>query len=244
MTIAPTSVRHEPQHSRTRWIPPVLFVVLLGVLAVVLLEHFDVVKHGSAVGVVEGSGVRISEVRRLAAFDTIELGGSNTVVIDVGPTQSVVVSGDDNIVRRVTTEVWSGRLVIANEAGSFETRTPLTVHVTVPMLKAVALNGSGSIDLHGVDVPKLDLTLPGSGTLTADGSASQVHVVVSGSGTVELRQLRAADVRAVVSGSGSIFVTATRSLEATVSGSGSVIYTGSPRHVERHVTGSGSITGA
>ncbi len=243
MTLAPTSVQREPQHSRTRWIPPVLFVVLLGVAALVLLEHFDVVKHGST-GVIEGSGVRVSEIRRLPAFDTVELGGSNTVVIDAGAKQSVVVSGDDNLVRRVTTEVWSGRLVIANAAGSFSTRAPLTVHVTVPSLRAVALNGSGSIDLHGVDVPKLDLTLPGSGTLTADGAADRVDVVLAGSGTVHLGGLRAADVSAVVSGSGSIFVTATRSLEATVSGSGSVIYTGSPRHVTRHVTGSGAISGA
>jgi hypothetical protein len=46
-----------------------------------------------------------------------------------------------------------------------------------------------------------------------------------------------------VSGSGSIFVTATKSLDASVSGSGAILYVGSPKQVTKSVTGSGAITG-
>jgi len=55
---------------------------------------------------------------------------------------------------------------------------------------------------------------------------------------------RLKDVRADVSGSGSIFLTATRSLDASVSGSGAILYTGSPQHVTKSVTGTGAITGS
>ena len=47
-----------------------------------------------------------------------------------------------------------------------------------------------------------------------------------------------------MSGSGSIFVTATNSLTATVSGTGSVIYVGNPRDVTKSVTGTGAIAGS
>jgi len=39
-----------------------------------------------------------------------------------------------------------------------------------------------------------------------------------------------------VSGSGSIFITATKSLDASVSGSGAVLYTGNPQDVTRSIT--------
>ena len=49
------------------------------------------------------------------------------------------------------------------------------------------------------------------------------------------------DARAVVSGSGRIVLTATKSLDATVSGSGAIMYGGNPEEVEQSVTGSGAI---
>ncbi len=72
---------------------------------------------------------------------------------------------------------------------------------------------------------------------------SRLSVTVSGTGTAQFTRLAAKDVRAVVSGSGSIFVTATSSLDASVSGVGSILYSGNPHHVAKRVTGTGTIVG-
>ena len=61
---------------------------------------------------------------------------------------------------------------------------------------------------------------------------------------MQFTRLVANDVKALVSGSGSIFVTATTSLDASVSGSGAILYAGNPQDVTQNVTGSGAITGA
>jgi hypothetical protein len=87
------------------------------------------------------------------------------------------------------------------------------------------------------------VTLPGSGTLTGSGTTTQLDATVGGSGTIQFTRLVAKDVRAIVSGSGSIFVTATEKLDASVSGSGAILYAGSPTEVTKSVTGSGAITG-
>ncbi len=88
------------------------------------------------------------------------------------------------------------------------------------------------------------MTLPGSGTLTASGTATRLDVTVSGSGAVQFTRLVAKNVRAVVSGSGSIFTTATQSLDGSVSGSGAILYVGNPQDVTKSVTGTGVITGS
>jgi hypothetical protein len=51
-------------------------------------------------------------------------------------------------------------------------------------------------------------------------------------------------VTAVVSGSGRIVVTATRSLDASVSGSGAIFYGGDPTKVVTSITGSGAVVPA
>jgi hypothetical protein len=108
----------------------------------------------------------------------------------------------------------------------------------------LTLSGSGNIVVNGIQTESLVVTLPGSGTLTGSGTATRLDVTVSGSGTVQFTRLVANDVRAIVSGSGSIFITATESLDASVSGNGAILYVGNPHDVTKSVTGTGAITGS
>jgi hypothetical protein len=242
MTLAPTSVHPGREQHGSRWLLVAILAFCLGGLAVALLYHFDVF-GGSGSSSDEGSGVAATQVRHVRAFKGVELAGSNNVVVHVGEKQSVVVRADDNLLDRVTTEVQSGKLVVGNTPGSFTARSPMSVEVTVPALNALTLTGSGNIVFDGVNAESLEVTLPGSGTFTGSGTASRLHVTVSGSGTVEFTRLVANDVHAVVSGSGSIFVTATATLDASVSGSGAILYAGNPQEVTKSVAGTGSITG-
>ena len=238
MTVAPTSAHPGRHEHGVRWVPLVAAFVLGGLL-VALVYHFS----GSSSSTTTGSGVPAVETRNVPAFHAVELAGANNVAIHVGGTQSVVVRADRNLIGRVTTEVHSGTLVVGNTAGSFQTKAPTGVEVTVPTLEALTLSGSGNIVVDGVDTDSLTVSLPGSGTLTANGTATKLDATVGGSGSVMFAGLTAQDVHAVVSGSGTIFVTATGSLDAAVPGSGSVIYAGSPQAVTKSVTGSGTIVG-
>jgi hypothetical protein len=140
--------------------------------------------------------------------------------------------------------VQSGQLVIANIPGSLTTKSPMSVEVNVPTLNALKLTGSGNIVVNGIETESLKVTLPGNGTLTGTGTVKRLDVTVSGSGTVQFTRLIANDVQAVVSGSGSIFITATKSLDASVSGEGAILYVGNPQDVTKSVTGTGAITGS
>jgi hypothetical protein len=243
MTVAPTPVHPGREQHRSRWVLVAILAFLLGGLAVALLYQFDVF-GGSSSSTTVGSGVAATQARDLAAFDSVELAGGNNVVIRVGEKQSVVVKADDNLLDRVTTEVQSRKLVIANTPGSLTTKSPMSVEVNVPTLTALTLTGSGNIVVDGVEAESLELTLPGSGTLTGSGTATRLDVTVGGSGTVQFTGLVATDVRALVSGSGSIFITATKTLDASVSGSGAILYAGNPQEITQNVTGTGAITGS
>ena len=164
-----------------------------------------------------GSGVAARQARSLPPFTGVELAGDNNVVVRVGVRQSVTVHADSNLLSRVTTRVRSGTLVIGTTPGN---------HIAV-----TAINS-----------PKLTVALPGSGNVEATGTTTKLDVTISGDGTALLRRLIARDANAALRGDGSIMLTATHSLKATISGSGTVLYGGAPRHVTQRVTGSGTVS--
>ena len=241
MTVAPTSVHPRREQHRSRWVLVAILAFLLGGLAVALLYQSDVF-GGSSNSTNEGSGVPATQVRNVAAFNSIELAGSNKLVIRIGEKQSVVVRADNNLLDRVTTEVRSGKLVIANTPGSFTPKSPMSVEVTVPTLNALTLAGGGNIVVNGINAENMTVTLSGGGNVTGSGTATSLEVTLDGSGNVWFTRVAAENVHAVLSGSGNIFVSATKSLDASVPGSGTITYAGNPQVVTKSVTGSGAIT--
>lgn len=226
---------HSQRGLITALVVAVVAALVLGTAVVALL-----VRGGSSNSGVRGSGVAATQSRVLATFSSLDLAGSNNVTVAVGGRQSVVVHADSNLMDYVTTRVVAGTLVIGT-TGSFTTRSPMSVEVSVPSLAAVRLSGSGEISVNGIDASRLTVSLPGSGALYGGGTVTQLDVTLGGSGLAQLDNLVARDVHAVVTGSGLIRVTATANLNAAVSGSGAVIYSGNPQ-VTSSVTGSGAVT--
>jgi Putative auto-transporter adhesin, head GIN domain len=230
--------RAAPQRPRgliTALVLALAAVLVLAAVVVALLARGGLPGSG-----VQGSGVAATQSRVLATFSSVDLAGSSNVIVVAGGRQSVVVHADSNLIRDVTTRVAAGTLVIGT-TGSFTTRSPMSVEVSVPSLAAVTLSGSGKISVTGIDAPRLTMTLPGSGRLDASGTVANLDVTLGGSGLAQLGNLTARDVHAVVAGSGLIRVTATASLNAAVTGSGAIIYSGNPQ-VTSSVTGSGTVT--
>ena len=189
-----------------------------------------------------GSGVAAEQTRSVPRFTRLNLAGDNNVIVQVGTGQSIVVHGDRNLLDRVTTRVRSGTLEIGTTAGNFNARSPMYVSISVPSLDDVALEGAGNIAVTGIDTQSLTVELPGSGNIEATGTAGKLDVTVGGEGTVTLRGLVARDARAELAGNGTILLTATHSLTASLSGSGTIFYSGNPPHLTQRVTGSGTIT--
>ncbi|MGZ4319722.1 MAG: head GIN domain-containing protein [Gaiellaceae bacterium] len=240
MTTAPTPF-HSRQATHGLQLALAAVVILAAIAIAALLVRDGVFGSSSTSNAVLGSGIVATQTRELAPFGSVELAGSNDVFISVGGKQSVVVHADDNLLGRVTTDVRGGSLVIGNRPGSFITKSPMRVDVHVPSLEALTLNGSGIISATGVKTPSLTMAISGSGVLRVSGNATRLDVRLSGSGDAEAAQLVARDVHAVVRGSGRILVTATERLDASVPGSGAIIYSGEPSHVTTSISGSGTV---
>lgn len=218
--------------------------IALAALAVALLSLRDGNSGGTnGSGTTKGSGVTASETRTVPSFTAVDLAGTNEMTVQVGQPQQVIVRADENLLDQVVTEVDGGVLVVSDR-GSFTTRSPMSVTVTVPSLRSATLSGTGQLVVTGVAADTFTARLPGTGTMVASGRADRVDVSVSGEGALMLDSLLATDATVTVGGAGSVAIHASGSLRATVSGTGSVVYTGHPHSVSKTVTGVGSVSGS
>lgn len=189
---------------------------------------------------VRGSGEPGSEVRTVGPFTAIEIAGALNAEISTGGEARVEVTGDDNLVPLVTTEVAGGRLRVATQ-GSMRPELELAIRVVVPEVREVALAGSGRVRLEKIDSEELALALSGSGSIAASGAARRLALEISGAGSADVGELRAEAVEVTISGSGAATVHASRSLEVSISGSGMVTYGGDPAEVRESISGSGRL---
>ena len=208
-----------------------------------------------------GSGVFVEEDRPVSGFSDVRLLSVAAVFIEQGGRESVMVRAEDNVISHVLTEVVGGVLEISTEAGvSFEDIGPIQVFVTARDLRGVDLDGVGDIQVMGVSFSELDVRLIGTGSMNLDemdgerltvrmegvgviaigGRVSEQTVELFGVGDYRAKRLHSERAEVTIHSLGSATVRVSQYLRATIRGSGSIFYYGTPT-VESDITGSGSV---
>ncbi|MFN7289273.1 MAG: head GIN domain-containing protein [Pirellula sp.] len=194
---------------------------------------------GCNVGI-KGSGVSKTESRNVADFKSVSSEAVGDVNVTIGDSQSVEVTIDDNLLPLLVTEVVDGVLKVKT-TGSFSTSIGLKVNVTTPSLDSIHSSGVGNIKIEGLDSEQLAVELSGVGGVTAKGKVQNLDVTVSGVGSANLRELLAENVSVTVSGVGGAEVYASKSVNASTSGVGSIKVFGNPAEKKENKSGIGSI---
>jgi hypothetical protein len=215
-----------------------LLVLSLGSCIIVVDEN------GSRVGPfwrqgLRGSGVRADSERSVPEFHAIDFEAHGRVVVRVGEPTAVRISGDDNLLAEVETTVDDGVLSI-ELARSCDFRCGLEIEIATPSLDGFELEGSGDVEIVGVDGQGIELSIEGSGDLVAHGRTHELVGSIEGSGDLRLADLQAEHANLSIEGSGSMDVNVVRALHYSIEGSGSIRYAGDA-HVQGRVEGSGDI---
>ncbi|MBU0984228.1 MAG: DUF2807 domain-containing protein [candidate division Zixibacteria bacterium] len=216
-----------------------------GLVFMTLLTVVAIGQTASAGGIFDafrgerGSGVYATEQRDAKGFDRVKVNGSTDVLIEIGDKVAVEVTADDNLLDNVITRV-HGRTLEIRTRGSYRD-AEIEVHITVPHLTAVAISGSGDVEVRDVKEDFFEIEISGSGDIDISGEVDEVDISVEGSGDVNARRLKAREARARVDGSGDIDVFAREFCRGTVNGSGDIDIYGDPK-ISRRVHGSGDIS--
>lgn len=250
------SVTYRTSGART--ISTILILLVFIVSAALLLKNGNVFT-------VNTTGMSTQETRNVEPFNRIVFQGNGSVTLVQSDKTNVSVSADENVIGEVVTTSDGKTLTIAYKrpfwnAFLFE---DARVDVTVgsPTIENVQLSGAGAIKGSGIRTQSLDIALEGTGTITLDGvqtdllttrlsgtgditiagNTGRELVYIIGTGTYHGESLMSDEAGIRISGSGDAYVHAEKELNASVSGIGDVLYTGTPVISNDSVTGSGSV---
>ena len=210
---------------------------------------------------VRGSGNLITESRRVSGFETVELSGNGTLIIEQSDVESLEITADENIMPYLRSEVVGGNLQLGtDEFINLLPSSDITYRLTVKNLSAIETSGMGQVEVESLDTDQLELAISGSGTMKiGDLSAKSLSLDISGmgdvylSGVVEDQRIKisgtgnyqAGDLFSLtaaidISGSGSAQVWVADNLDLDISGMGDLSYYGEPI-LNTDISGMGNI---
>lgn len=188
----------------------------------------------------------------LKAFESIRLDGNADIEYQQSTdgTTEVVVTVAENLADLVAITSEHGtlsvgytdkynRLIISNSKLKVVVRNPHLSHVVVNgsgdvLLKGnvsskeltLKINGSGDINAMALSCERVAVSINGSGDVDLAGNADNAVLTVNGSGDIDAEHLICKNVEAAVVGSGDIDCHASEVLDAKVTGSGDITYSG------------------
>ncbi|MEQ9298811.1 MAG: head GIN domain-containing protein [Cyclobacteriaceae bacterium] len=196
----------------------------------------------------------------LAGVSSFDFALSGNVIVTRGTSQQIIVSGPEDVIRNINTNVSNGEWDITTRE-CFRKYDPVTVTMQITDLSNVSLSGAGNITIMDTFATgssrvaiagsgnviwksiseQIEAIIGGSGNITMIGSADQLFGTVAGSGNILGRDLPVKDVDITIAGSGDAEVMVSESLKVRIAGSGSVYYYGDPDSINQNISGSGSV---
>ena len=105
----------------------------------------------------------------------------------------------------------------------------------------MVVEGAAVLDMN-LQASELNLRLGGAGAINLRGEVEEQRLEMSGAGNLDALELESENSEIHLSGFGSAGVFVTESLDAEVSGVGSIRFKGDPANVRQEITGLGDIT--
>ena len=179
-------------------------------------------------------------MRSIAPFSSICLNGPVNVIFRQSKQPVLGVSGNDNLINLLSTEVIDDVLHIG-VMENYLANNPMVVACGSHLLSAVTVNSNTGVIIEEIQGQSISLLVQGSGGIFIDGKMNELEGVVQGSGCINAKELVSQDINLTMMGSGDIQAMSHRNLTATVMGSGNIHVGGHPISKQITKIGSGHI---
>jgi len=189
---------------------------------------------------VQGSGIAKTENRAVASFDSLDVNFAGAIAVRSQEQQSLEISGDDNIIPFITTEVKNGTLYVRATKG-YSPQQKLQIRVSTPNVKRFVFDGVGDANLFNIKNDRLAIVVTGVGSFSVSGETKELDITLSGVGSVDAKNLRAVNVKVNSNAVGNVDLYVTRQLDINSTGIGEVNYYGNPKIVNKQAEGIGKI---
>jgi hypothetical protein len=129
------------------------------------------------------SGPTTTESRAISGVEGVSLQAVGVVDIDLGATESLVITAPESVMPRLTSDVVGGLLILDSDPQGYEGQvSDIRYDLTLQRLDELFLRGVGQIRARGVDANHFRVELNGLGSVHAAGRVDRQDVTVAAVG--------------------------------------------------------------
>jgi hypothetical protein len=166
----------------------------------------------------------------------VGLTGATVHYVPAGPAR-ITITGPQEALEQV--RVGQGQIRWCQDCRG---RKGLEITVSGVALRNVALGGADiDMQLGRLDQDRLNLSLAGTGEISAGGRVDRLELSIAGSGNVRMGDAKVQRADIHIAGSGDVTVTPREEANVHVAGSGNIRMTAMPVRLNQFITGSGGV---
>jgi len=208
------------------------FVILLFVIGTVLAS-------GWYFRGIRGNGVIVTEGRSISEFSRVRVSGGYQIQWTQGK-PGLTISTNQNLLPYIGTSI-SGQVLKFDAQKNLSPTKSIVVTLSSASLADVELTGANTFRAGEITGDDLKLNSTGASTITVDGSVKELTVNLTGASALHAQSLQVRTATITMTGASTAVLNVTDALKASITGAGTLTYSGNPKTVEKQVTGIGSI---
>ena len=194
---------------------------------------------GCDIGGIRGNGHMTSQQRNLDPFVNVDTGGAFRVDWQRG-TPSATMTVDENLMQYVEMEV-RDKVLHVRTTRSVRPTHSIKLDLTSNALEGASFSGASRLNAHQLSGTKFYLETTGAANVVLDGAVDELVANMTGASDLRAESLQTKTAELSVTGAGDARIAVSDALKVSITGAGKVEYIGNPAHIEREITGAGSI---
>lgn len=218
----------------------VLLIIAFIVIALIIFFPFLILFGITSGSSKKGSGIEGTLEKDISPFNTIKVSGVLRVNIVCDQTESVTVTGDDNLLEYVEVKVLNEVLSIRTTR-QIRPKAGLEVRVSARTLELLKISGAVKAAVSGIDNDRFVLKAAGASEISLSGKCAEAVMKLAGAGKLSAKDFVCDVINLTLSGTTKSTVYASEEISVSISGAGKVICYGNPDTVNRTVSGAGNI---
>ena len=188
---------------------------------------------------IKGDGVIQITNHSIADFSALVVSGGYKIIWSSGK-PALAIATDQNLLPLIKTAVSGNTLQIESQSTLAPTKG-ITITLSSASLADVQLNGAVDLTASQLSGHGLKLESNGAADISVTGSVTNLEANLSGACKLNAKALQTQTATVTLNGASYGDVTVSETLNASISGTGVLTYSGNPKSVEKNVSGVGSI---
>jgi Putative auto-transporter adhesin, head GIN domain len=194
---------------------------------------------GCHLGGIMGNGHIVTDTRAVSEFSEIEANGGFQIEWNSGP-PSLSIRTDENLLRYISNENVDHRLRLHSRGNLWPTHH-IMVSISSPTRLGAKLTGAARLTASKLSGHSFAVESTGAARIALDGNVDDLVTDMTGASKLEAEGLQTKTGEISSTGASHAEVNVTDTLKVSITGAGKVIYTGNPPHIEKEISGAGSI---